>query len=136
MFIQSTKILFASIFLMLMCATAFSQGVSKGKIEPERDSVMELQSQHNLEVARYYITKRKGYEGGISRLQEIIDTHPTFSRMDEVLYLMGEAHMKLKKPEEAEKFYSRLLKDYPESEFVKKAKEQLDKLKTNKEVKS
>src|SRR5262245_53729270 len=126
MLIQRTKILLAAIFLMLISAASFAQGPAKGKIEPERDSVMELQSQHNLEVARYYITKRKGYEGGISRLQEIIDTHPTFSRMDEVLFLMGEANLKLKKPVEAGNFYNKLLKDFPESEFVKKAKEQLD----------
>ncbi len=133
---KSTKILLAAIFILLFSGISFAQGAAKGKIEPERDTVLELQSQHNLDVARYYITKRKGYEGGISRLQEIIDTHAHFSRMDEVLYLLGEAHVKLKKPEEAGNFYSRLLKDYPESEFIKKAKEQLEKLKINKEGKS
>ena len=126
---QSTKIFLTAIVILLISVASFAQGAAKGKIEPERDSVMELQSQHNLEVARYYITKRKGYEGGINRLQEIVDTHPTFSRMDEVLFLMGEANLKLKKPAEAGNFYNQLLKDFPESEFAKKAKEQLDKLK-------
>ena len=117
------------ILVALLCAPLAAQGPVRGKIEPERDKVLEINSKHNLDVARWSISKRKAYKGGIDRLQEILDTHPDFSRMDEVLYWMGEAHIKLNELEKAEPFLSKLVKDYPESEFVKKAKEHLDKIK-------
>ena len=132
----STKCLFAILLVALSGASTFAQGPVKGRIEPARDAALEIESKHNLEVARYYVTRRKAYAGAIDRLQEVIDHHPDFSRMDEVLYLMGEAHAKLNKPEKAEEYYNKLLKDYPESEYVKKAKEQLERLKSAKEGKS
>ena len=128
MLIKSTKLFFPILFFSLLSLSGFAQGPAKGKIEPERDPVLEVQSQHNLEVARYYILKRKGYQGGISRLQEILDTNPTFSRLDEVYFLMGEASLKLKKTEDAENYYGKIVKDFPESEYYKKAKEQKEQL--------
>jgi TolA-binding protein len=55
--------------------------------------------------------------------------------MDEVVFLMGEAHLKLKKNEKAADYYNKLLKDYPGSEFAKKAQERLDEIKTEPEKK-
>ena len=52
-------------------------------------------------MARWNVTKRKAYEGARDRLQEIIDSYPEFSRMDEVLFLMGELHFKLAKNDKA-----------------------------------
>jgi outer membrane protein assembly factor BamD (BamD/ComL family) len=90
---------------------------------------MEVAAKHNLDIARWYLTKRKAYAGARDRLQEIIDTYPDFSRIDEVIFLMGEAYMKLGKDEKAGEFFNKLLKDYPSSEFVKKARSRLDEVK-------
>ena len=125
----------ARIFLCAVVATsafatsAFAQGPTRGRIEPPRDEAMEVQAKHNLEVARWYITKRKAYEGALDRLQEIVDTYADFSRMDEVVFLMGEANFKLGKKDKAEDFYSKLLKVYPDSEFAKRTRARLDELK-------
>ena len=54
-----------------------------------------------------------------------------FSRMDEVVFLMGEVHLKLEKTEKAVDYYNKLLKDYPSSEFAKKTRLRLDELKVN-----
>ncbi|HWP41966.1 MAG TPA: tetratricopeptide repeat protein [Blastocatellia bacterium] len=127
----------ATLFLFLVAAVsgwagaARAQGPVRGPIEEPRDPVLEIAAKHNLEVARYYLTKRKAYEGARDRLQEIVETHPGFSRMDEVLYLLGEANLKLDKPEEAAEYYDKLVKEYPDSDLVKKAKERLDKLKSH-----
>jgi TolA-binding protein len=91
---------------------------------------LEIEAKHNLEVARWSIAKRKAYKGGLDRLQEILDTYPTFSRMDEVYYWMGEANLKLNNFDKASEIYNKLLKEYPESEFAKKTKEQLEKIKS------
>src|SRR5262245_18170159 len=85
--------------------TVLAQGPVKGKIEGERDKALEINSKHNLEVTRYSISKRKAYKGGLDRLQEIIDTQPEFSRMDEVYYWVGEAHLGLRETEKAEAAY-------------------------------
>lgn len=116
--------------LVLLCSKAMAQGPSK-PMTPTRDSAMEISAKHNLDVARWYLVKRKAYEGARDRLQEIIDTYPEFSRIDEVIFLIGEAHFKLKKADKANEFYSKLLKEYPESEFAKKARERLDEMKAS-----
>jgi outer membrane protein assembly factor BamD len=120
-------------FALILSAAIYAQGPARGRIEPMRDEVKEIEAKHSLQVARYYLTRRKAYEGARDRLQEIIDTYPEFSRMDEVFFLMGEAQLKLGKKEAAINFYNKLLELYPESEFAKKAREQVDKLKTGSE---
>jgi TolA-binding protein len=115
----------------LSAASLAAQGPTRGPVEPARDPVMEISAKHNLETARWYITKRKAYDGARDRLQEIIDTYPEFSRMDEVLFWMGEANLKLKKNDTAEDYYNKMLKAYPSSEFAKKAQQRLDELKAD-----
>jgi len=114
--------------------TGLAQGPSK-PMAPPRDSAMEVAAKHNLDVAKWYLIKRKAYDGARDRLQEIIDTYPEFSRIDEVIFLMGEAQLKLKKDDKAVEYYSKLLKDYPESEFAKKARARLDEMKAAPETK-
>lgn len=113
---------------------SLAQGPGK-PIEAPRDAAKEIAAKHNLEVARWYVTKRKAYEGARDRLQEIADTYPEFSRMDEVVYLMGEVYLKLGKSETAADYYKKLLKDYPASEFAKKTRARLDELKVEPEKK-
>lgn len=120
---------FALLLTAAVACAAYAQGPARGRIEPPRDESMEVTARHNLEIARWYLTKRKAYEGARDRLQEIIETYPDFSRMDEAVFLMGEVHLKLDKKEKAADFYNKLLKSYPDSEFAKKARARLDELK-------
>ena len=124
---------FAKMFILavVILVSAGSKSLAQGPgkpIEAPRDAALEIAARHNLEVARWNLTKRKAYEGARDRLQEIIDSYPDFSRMDEVDFLMGELHLKLGKNEKAAEYYSVLLKTYPESEFAKKARTRLDEL--------
>lgn len=121
--------------VLLGTTFALAQGPTRGRIEPPRDEAREIAAKHNLEVARYYLTKRKAYEGARDRLQEIIETYPDFSRIDEVIYLMAEAHLKLRKTDVASDYYNKLLKDHPTSELAKKARAQLEKLKEEEKLK-
>lgn len=116
--------------VLALCPIAWAQqGPARGRVEEVRDEALEIQAKHNLDVARWYLTRRKAYEGAKDRLLEIIEIHPDFSKMDEVLFLLGEAYLKLDKSEEAVEYYDKMLKEYPGSQFAKKAREQLDKLK-------
>ncbi len=118
----------AACVLVAVSATA-QQGPARGPAGANRDPEMEVTQKHNLQVARWYLTKRKAYEGARDRLQEILDQDPEFSQIDEVIYLLGEANEKLRKPELASTFYKRVIKDYPGSQFVKRARERLADLK-------
>ncbi len=117
------------LMVALTGASVAAQGPARGRVEPLRDEALEIQAKHNLDVARYYLTKRKAYEGARSRLQEIIDTYPEFSRADEVHFLMGEAYLKLDKKSDAAEQFTKMLEKYPASEFAKKAQARLDELK-------
>ena len=132
-FFAATRMFALVVFFVCIPASA-AQGPAK-RIESPRDPAMEIAAKHNLDVARWYFTKRKAYEGARDRLQEIIDTYPDFSRMDEVVFLMGEVYLKLAKSEKASEYYNKLLKIYPDSEFAKKARARLEELKAEPEKK-
>ena len=115
--------------IAIPAASLAAQGPARGPVEAARDPAMEISAKHNLETARWYLTKRKAYQGALDRLQEIMEGYPEFSRMDEVMFWMGEANLKLKKNDKAEDFFEKLLKAYPSSEFAKKARARVDELK-------
>jgi outer membrane protein assembly factor BamD (BamD/ComL family) len=130
----ATTLIFALTFAAVSNSASMTQGPVK-PLEGPRDAAKEIAAKHNLEVARWNLTKRKAYEGARDRLQEIIDTYPDFSRMDEVVFLMGEVFLKLGKNEVAVDYYKKLLKDYSSSEFAKKTQARLDELKVSPEKK-
>jgi outer membrane protein assembly factor BamD (BamD/ComL family) len=48
--------------------------------------------------------------------------------MDEVLFYLGEVQMKMVKESDAIENFNKLLKDFPDSQFAKKARTRLDEL--------
>jgi outer membrane protein assembly factor BamD len=86
---------------------------------------------HNLQVARfYYDTRYKhnklGLKGAQDRLKEITDKYRTFCLMDEVYFRLATTYQEEEEPDEAAKYYQLLVRDYPNSEYVEKAKDQLN----------
>jgi len=124
----ATMTLFAFILITIGGRATLAQGPGK-PLESPRDPAKEIAAKHNLDVARWSLEKRKAFEGARDRLQEIIDTYPEFSHMDEVLFLMGEIHYKIEKIDKATEFYNKLVKEFPDSEFSKKARARLTELK-------
>jgi outer membrane protein assembly factor BamD (BamD/ComL family) len=90
---------------------------------------METHAKHDLSVARWYMDSRKAYAGARDRLKGIVDSYPEFSRVHEALFYLGQADEKLANNEEAASCYRKLIKDFPGSEYVKKAKDRLAVLK-------
>ena len=86
---------------------------------------------HNLQVARFYYdvkfeTGKGGLKGSQSRLKEIVDKYPCFSFNDEVFYRLAATFQAEEEPDEAARYYQKLLQEYPESEYLEKAREQLN----------
>jgi len=135
-------LMFGLMLVALACAqaSAQAQGGSRGPDSSVvRDAELERDSKHNLEVARHYYRLRKAYRAAIARCEEIIAGNPTFSRIDEVLFIAGMSSLRLSEnrgrqtsTEPAEKlreaargYLAQLVNDFPDSEFRKDAEKEL-----------
>ena len=83
----------------LFVSASASYGQGKAKTGPDastiRDSDLEKDSLHNLEVAKHYFKLKKAYLAALKRCEEIDAGNPNFARMDEVLYIAGESSLRL-----------------------------------------
>ena len=109
-----------------------------------RDPDLEKDSLKSLEAVRLYFKLRKAYVAALDRCEEIIAGNPTFSRIDEVLYYAGASSLFLsenkgkqapKKDITAEKYrtdardyLTRVVNDYPDSDFRKLAEKELSRI--------
>jgi outer membrane protein assembly factor BamD (BamD/ComL family) len=132
--------------LMLVWAVPRAGAQSTAKRGPDpatvRDPDLEKESRHDLDVARQYFKLKKAYRAALSRCEEIIAGNPTFSRMDEVLYIAGESSLFLsenkgkqapklspeKLRDDARDYLSKLVSDFPDSAFRKPAEADLQTL--------
>jgi len=55
----------------------------------DRDPVLEQDAKHNLEVARQAFLLKKAYKGVLMRFEETYAAYPSFSGMEEFLYMAG-----------------------------------------------
>ena len=145
-----TLVVVAALFVSAPAARA--QGVRTGP-DPStmRDPDLEKDSLHNFEVAKNYFKLKKAYVAALKRCEEIIAGNPNFAKIEEVLLMAGQSSLWLadKKGKQSPDLYvtfdggekrtltseqfremgrdylSKLIKDYPDSEFAKQAREEL-----------
>ncbi len=113
---------------------AFYQQCANSPLRPEVDKRLEeVQNNlglHSLDIANYYYNLsvkqgKGGLKGAQSRYREILEKYPKFAYMDEVLYKLAVTYQIEEETDEAVKYFQRLVREYPNSEYVEKAKEQL-----------
>ena len=100
-------------------------------VEARLAEVQENLAMHNLQIARFYYdvkysTGKGGLKGSQSRLKEIVDKYPCFSYNDEVFYRLATTYQAEEEPDEAARYYQKLVQEFPESEYNEKAREQLN----------
>jgi outer membrane protein assembly factor BamD (BamD/ComL family) len=131
--------------------SAQAQGSVKQGPQVSRDSDLEKDSLHNLEVARQYFKLRKAYVASLQRCEEVLAGYPEFSKIDEVLFIAGQSSLNLaeakgkQKPDQyiihegdkkttltpaqfkdkAREYLSQLVNDYPDSTFRAQALDDL-----------
>ena len=113
---------------------ALLQQYPQTKLRPEVElrlrQVQDNLADHNFQIAVFYRDRYNGKKGGLrgsqDRLREIIEKYPNYCRMDEVLFNYAWTYMQEEEPDQAAKFYQQLVRDYPNSTHVEKAKEQLN----------
>ena len=137
--------------LVLIAGIANAQGGAKKGPDVNRDPDMEKEALHNLEVARQYFKLRKAYVAVLQRCEEVLAGNPTFSKIDEVLFLAGQSSLNLaegkgkQKPDQyvihdgdkkltlsaqefrdkARDYLSQLYNDFPQSSFRSQAEDDL-----------
>ncbi len=154
--------IFVTLLFSLFLATNVSaqdSGKSDSKDEGKDllQTALDRDADHNLDVAWQYFKLKKAYRSALGRLDETIIAHPTYSKMDEVLYLAGmssyyllnkkgkqklnyklmsDAEKKRFSPEKLEEdanlYLGMLIENHPDSKHVKDAKKYLAKLEKKK----
>ena len=74
-------------------------------------------------VAYFYQKSRKAYRAAIPRYETILKNYPDFDQTDEILLRLGQCLTLSGRSAEAAPVLARLLEEYPESPFVKEARE-------------
>lgn len=100
-------------------------------VEARLAEVQENLAMHNLQVGRFYqdvkySTGKGGLKGAQSRFKEIVDKYPCFSYNDEVFFRLATTYQVEEEPDEAARYYQKLVQEFPESEYIEKARQQLD----------
>jgi len=90
--------------------------------------LVDLLADHEFAVGYFYM--RKGSLGSaMGRFSGLEDRYPEYSNKDKLFFYEARTLTRLGRPEEAARYYSRILEEYPKSEFTKKARQRLKKLK-------
>ena len=108
----------------------YPNSILKKEAEERLTQVQDNLGLHNLLIANYYYNlavdqKKGGLKGAQSRYREILDKYPNFGFMDEVLYKLAVTYQVEEETDQAARYYQKIVSDYPNSEYVDKAKEQL-----------
>jgi outer membrane protein assembly factor BamD len=110
----------------------FPNTTMRQAVETRLREVQENLGLHSLQIARFYRDKYyrglSGLKGAQSRLREIVDKYPYFTYMDEVLFMLGDLYVQEEEPDEATKYFQMVARDYPNSDFAEKAREELSKI--------
>lgn len=81
------KFLFVFTLLAVFVSFAFAQRNIEQAID--RDPVLEQDAKHNLDVAWQAFRLKKAYKGVLMRFEETFAAYPSFSKMEEFLFLAG-----------------------------------------------
>ena len=67
--------------------------------------------------------------GAVGRFTELLKADPDFSKKDAVYYYLGDAYVKMNLVPEGLPYFDRLLKEFPKSEYSKKAEKRMAEIK-------
>lgn len=98
--------------------------------KPAREKIKECEeklAEHAFGIGFYYF-KAGSYKASLSRLNDILTTYPVYSRMDAVYYYLGEGNFMVAKSEQSVPFFTKLVSDFPKSEFAPKAQARLKEI--------
>jgi outer membrane protein assembly factor BamD len=108
----------------------YPNSILKVEAEKRLSQVQDNLGLHGLYVANYYYTqsveqKKGGLKGAQSRYREIVEKYPNFGFADEALYKLAVTYLVEEETDQAARYFQRIVRDFPNSDWVEKSKEQL-----------
>ena len=85
-------------------------------------------SEHTFRVGLTYYRLRAD-AGALSRFQEVLKDDPGFNGRDQVYYYLAELYLRNNRKDEAIPYFSRLVTEFVESEYLERARDRLEELK-------
>ncbi len=109
----------------------YDKSILRGEAEERLRQVQDNLGLHNLLIANYYYTQsvqqsKGGLKGAQSRYREILDKYPNFSFQDETLFKLANTYLVEEETDQAARYFQRIVRDFPNSDWVAKSKEQLE----------
>jgi outer membrane protein assembly factor BamD len=109
----------------------YPNSILRKNVEERLGQVQDNLGLHNLYIANYYYTlsvsqKKGGLKGAQSRYREILDKYPNFSFMDEAIFKLAVTYQIEEETDQAARYFQQIVRDFPNSEYVAKSKEQLE----------
>ncbi|HEY0407315.1 MAG TPA: outer membrane protein assembly factor BamD [Pyrinomonadaceae bacterium] len=99
-------------------------------VQTRLNEVQENLGLHTMQIGDFYYERNRQQKGGLkgaqSRYREVLEKYPNFSWMARVLFRYGVTYQQEEEPDEAAKQFQRIVRDFPNSEYAEKAKEQLN----------
>lgn len=90
-------------------------------------ALIDLLAEHEFTVGYFYM--RKGSPGAaLARFLLLEERYPEYGARDKLFFYSGQVLQRLGRKEEASRYYSRLLEEFPKSEFARKAKDRVEKV--------
>lgn len=103
-------------------------------LQLELETLKEKRAAHFFLIARYYLDQfrenGRGLKAAQSRFLVILDKYPQYSRIEEVVFLLGETYEFESNYDEAEEVLRKLIKDSPAGIFRSNAEVELQKIQT------
>ena len=84
-------------------------------------------AEHTFGIGKVYYNEG-AFKASTDRLSEILTTYPNYGRMDQVYFYLGDSYFRWKKYDQAVPYLTKLVSDYAQSPFAKKAQEKLKEI--------
>ena len=111
----------------------FAAGVDDALLTEVRTRLREARdrlSESSFIVGRFYYRNRY-YPGAIDRFRQILDDDPGYTRRDQIYFHLASSLAASDREREALPLFERLVDEYPDTEFLDEATEQIAALKTS-----
>src|SRR5205809_3793408 len=98
------------------------------KAQQHLREVQEVLAEGDFRIGYFYYTTRGDKRAAASRLAALVNRYPLYSKADHALWMLGTIWEATEKKELATPYYARIVRDYPLSRLVPRAKDGLKAL--------
>lgn len=89
-------------------------------------------AEHSLGISIHYY-KVSAHKAATSRLLEILTEFPNYSKMDQVYFYLADSYYKWNQTDQCDPYFRKLISDFPESSFAKKAIKRMEEIEKKQE---